>query len=125
MLDQMKGERDRSPNKSLLLQSSILLCLTMMGTVPSHGATVSGLGGHSCDAFMRRVEDQNEAAIDGYVSWAQGFISGYNWTNNANKDIKIGHGGLIIWVIDYCGTNPDKKYYEAIQIFVERHSKVP
>ncbi|MCI0401272.1 MAG: hypothetical protein L0Z68_08240 [Gammaproteobacteria bacterium] len=72
---------------------------------------------------MQRLESQNEAAIDGCVSWAQGYISGFNYTDNEKKGIIIEYGALIIWLIDYSGANPTKYYYEALQEVIDQHAR--
>ena len=55
------------------------------------GQTMSGNGAKQCADFMQAVQLNSESAINGYISWAQGFISGFNWSNVQGRDVVIDH----------------------------------
>ncbi len=41
--------------------------------------TVSGSGARRCGDFLEAVRHNSGVAINGYLSWAQGFISAHDW----------------------------------------------
>ena len=54
--------------------SLYLLLAVSLGLSPLAGAaTISGAGGKTCGAFMEGVKLKSDVAINGFISWAQGF----------------------------------------------------
>lgn len=96
-----------------------LLGLTAL---PSAAGTVHGIGSRDCEAFMRAVEIQSNEAIDAYISWAQGYLSGFNATNDRRADIRIDHGSLTYWLIGHCGGSRQTKFFEAVQTLVSQQA---
>ena len=91
---------------------------------PVAGATtISGAGGKLCGAFMEGVKLKSDVAINGYISWAQGFISGFNWSNVKGKNVAVDHGALTYWLMDYCGANPKTPFYDAMQQFIGENAQ--
>lgn len=88
-----------------------------------HSQSVFGVGTRDCSAFSFAIaQDSNQSlAIDSFLSWAQGFISGFNAGNSRAVDIAIDHGGLVHWLGAYCSTNPDIPFYQAIQETIGVH----
>lgn len=85
--------------------------------------TMSGIGARKCHDFLAAVDTGQKQAIDGYVSWAQGFISGFNWINEDERDLAVDPGSLTYWLVDYCGANRSDAYFEAVQAFVRRNAE--
>ncbi len=85
--------------------------------------TISGTGARECSAFNFAIEQESNTAIDSFLSWAQGFISGFNAVNRDGSDIAIDHGGLFHWLASYCRANPDTPFYQAIQQMIGMHSR--
>lgn len=95
----------------------------MMGLVfPSPevlAATIQGIGGRDCTAFMRSTEIGSEQAIDAYVAWSQGYLSAWNDLNSLGSDVVVDHAGLVYWLTTYCGGKPETPFYEAIKAFIQ------
>lgn len=90
---------------------------------PVGAQTMSGAGGKQCGDFMQAVELNSETAINGYISWAQGFVSGFNWSNVKGADVLIDHGSLSYWLIDYCGGHRDVSFYQAVQALIGHQAR--
>lgn len=76
--------------------------------------TISGSGTRDCRAFNAAIERDSTTAIDSYVSWAQGFVSGVNAANRQGINIAIDHAGLFHWMARYCATHSDAALYAAL-----------
>ncbi len=76
--------------------------------------TISGSGARDCRAFNVAIERDSTTAIDSYVSWAQGFVSGVNAANRQGINISIDHAGLFHWMARYCATHSDAALYAAL-----------
>lgn len=85
--------------------------------------TISGFGGRKCADYLGAVEKGQKAAIDGYVSWAQGYLSAWNATNAQRRDVQADPDGLTYWLIDYCGQARGDAFYAAVQAFVAVHAR--
>lgn len=93
----------------------VLACTTLLGIHGNSGAqTISGAGTRDCRAFNIAVERDSTTAIDSYVSWAQGFVSGVNAANNQGINVSIDHAGLFLWMARYCTTHRDAALYAAL-----------
>jgi len=102
------------------------LALTMLlfavAPIPARAATISGAGGRHCGDFLEAIKLKSEVDINGYVSWAQGFLSGYNWLNSQGRDIAIDPGGLNYTLINYCEAHKDAPFYQAVKQLTGDHS---
>lgn len=83
--------------------------------------TVSGIGARECSAFSRALEIESEAAVDAYLAWAQGYLSGVNASAAGKLDVRIDHAGLLHWLATLCGGHPDAYFYEAAAAVVDAH----
>lgn len=99
----------------------LLLGLTMLCAASAQ--TVSGFGSRKCSDYLAAVSKEQKPAIDGYISWAQGFISAHNWLDPRRRDIAADPGGLTYWLVDECGRRPGQHFYEAMQAFIEAHAR--
>lgn len=61
------------------------------------------------------VRHNSEVALNGYISWAQGFISAHNGLKSQERDVIIDHSGLAYYLSDYCGGHPQASFYGAVQ----------
>ena len=98
---------------------AVCLVLSLFGVEALHAQTVSGIGTRRCEAFNRALEKNSEAAIDAYLAWAQGYLSGVNSHANLARDIQIDHGGLLHWLATQCKAAPRDLYVEALEGIVE------
>ena len=95
--------------------ASALVCMALLNVHDDADAqTISGSGTRDCRAFNLAVERESAAAIDSYVSWAQGFVSGVNAANRQGINISIDHAGLFHWMVRYCTTHHDAALYAAL-----------
>ena len=104
----------------------LIACLLALGIVSVPAAlsqTVSGAGTKNCRAFLQAAEMESKEAIDSYVSWSQGFVSGYNWANPARQEVRLDHAGLMHWLLQYCEANPNEKFYQAVQSAIALHAR--
>lgn len=83
---------------------------------------MSGFGAKRCSDYMSAVESGQKVAIDGYVSWVQGFIGGFNWTSQRREVPPIDPSSLTLWLIEYCGSNSGRFVFDAAQDLVETHA---
>ena len=98
---------------------TLCLTLSLFGAETLHAQTVSGIGTRRCEAFNRALEKNSEAAIDAYLAWGQGYISGVNTHADLTRDIQIDHGGLLHWLATQCKAAPRDLYVEALEAIVE------
>lgn len=99
-----------------------LICVALLTVQDKLGAqTISGSGTRDCRAFNVAVERESTAAIDSYVSWAQGFVSGVNAANRQGINLSIDHAGLFHWMAQYCTTHRDDALYAALAELVGLH----
>ncbi len=108
----------RSRALALMLFCSAMICAPTAGA-----ATISGAGGKRCGDYLQAINLKSEVAINGYISWAQGFLSGYNWLNRRGRDIAIDPGGLNYSLVNYCGTHKDTLFYKAVQQLTGEHAE--
>ena len=107
---------------SYLLVACALALSAVMAT-PSVAQTVSGAGSKSCRGFLQAAEMESKTAIDSYISWSQGFVSGYNWANPGRQEVRLDHAGLAHWLLQYCAANPTDKFYQATQAAIQLHAR--
>jgi hypothetical protein len=107
----MRIEMDR---KQTIVISAVI-CAALVFTVSAKGQTISGSGTRNCSAFGFALEQDSNIAIDSFLAWAQGFISGYNAGNRRGVDFAIDHASLVHWLAGYCAANPETPFYQAVQ----------
>ena len=91
-------------------------------TFHAEAQTASGVGAQRCSAFLTAAEQQSTSAVDSYISWAQGFISGFNWSHQQRAKVSIDHTGLTHWLLTYCTSNKYARFYEAVQNTINTHA---
>ena len=104
----------------------VLICYLVATTVapaPAPAQTASGIGTTRCDDFMAAVERGSQPAVDGYLSWAQGYISGFNAANAARRQVQIDHVGLGQWLVDYCAGHGHNRFFEAVNDAIAVHAR--
>lgn len=115
--------RTRRANVVPTLTAICWFTLLIANVTPLSAQTVSGMGTRTCEALLEAAERESKEAIDGYLSWAQGFISGYNWANPGRQQVRLDHGGLLHWLLQYCTSNKGDKYYQAVQTAITVHAR--
>jgi len=100
--------------KRLFLSLSLLFL-----SHPLAAATVTGNGAQSCGNFIGYINTDDKAGVDGFISWAQGFIAGVNWLDG--RDIHIDAGGLTYALVNECGNTPGKPFYQAVIAVVSHY----
>jgi hypothetical protein len=86
------------------------------------GYMVKGYGAKSCGSFVTAYVNERQDNIT-FLSWLQGFISGYNYFNQdgvsdvAPTDIN----GLEQWSLNYCRAQPTQDISAAAISFVKAH----
>lgn len=98
---------------------SMLLVAAIAGGQAANAQTAAGVGARSCDAFSRALGQDENVAIDSYVAWSQGFISGFNWANVRERNVQIDAAGIINWLGAFCAANPTHRIYSAIQELIQ------
>lgn len=110
--------------KVLCVQRAILLfCVIYCATNVASAQTISGAGARECSAFSAAVERDSVAALDSFMSWSQGFTSGINASGNSSADIAIDHGGLFLWLAQFCAAEPNATVYEALSEMIGLNSR--
>ena len=104
------------------LRIGLLITFAALGTEIC-AQTISGAGTRDCSGLLTAAELESAEGVDAYLSWGQGFISGFNWSNTAGVEVRIDHAGLLHWLLAYCTSNPGTPFYEAMQEAVNRHAR--
>jgi hypothetical protein len=102
------------PAVSLNRLFTIILLLSGWVSTAS-GQTISGIGTKECGVYIQAVKLKSDEAINGFVSWAQGYLSGFNATNSDGRDVAIDPGGLNYWLTNYCSAHQNEAFYSAVQ----------
>ena len=72
-----------------------------------------GAGTATCEQYLKISKD--EAKKELFLSWAQGFISGLNLTNNADLLGEFGNSEILTaWLEQYCKKNPLEQFDAAV-----------
>lgn len=102
-----------------------LYCLTLALALPlaAPAAVVSGIGSRDCEAYMRAVEINSREAIDAYIAWGQGYLSGYDDARPGSLQVAVDGDGLNYWLIDYCSAHREHSVYEALKAFIARQAR--
>jgi hypothetical protein len=77
--------------------------------------TISGNGAKECGVYIQAVKVKSDIAINGFVSWAQGYLSAVNATGTSSRDIAIDPAGLNYWLTSYCGSHQNDSFFSAVQ----------
>jgi len=104
-------------NRRVLI--AFIAVLVLAHAPGSAAQTAAGAGARPCSAFTLAAREDATVALDSYVAWAQGFISGFNWANARRLDIRVDAPGLLAWLGDYCAANPGHRLYTAVQALIE------
>ncbi|MGE0482531.1 MAG: hypothetical protein AB7Q81_00180 [Gammaproteobacteria bacterium] len=106
---------------------AVALCLLCVGAPPpasaADGTTASGIGARPCRAFSDALERDSAIALDAYVSWSQGFIAGFNWSNARQVKVEVDAAGIINWLGQYCATNPQARVFTGVQELIRLNAR--
>ncbi len=99
------------------------LAAVLIASMASEAQTISGSGTRDCSALNFAIDQDSDVALDSYLSWVQGYISGFNATNHRNIDIAIDHAGLFHWLANYCRANPRTPLHQAVREMIGIHAR--
>jgi len=115
--------RPMAPNgagRQTLVQLALVAALLAASTGQcAFAQTAAGTGARSCSAFDAALAQDENTAIDSYVAWSQGFISGFNWSNVRELNVRIDAAGIITWLSAFCTANPESRIYNALQELIQ------
>ena len=101
----------------------IATLLTVGAGQPASAQTAAGTGTRPCSAFNAALAQDENAAIDAYVAWSQGFISGFNWANVRERNVHIDAAGIITWLGAFCMANQERGIYKAVQELIQLEAR--
>lgn len=90
-------------------------CVWFVLAAPASAQTISGGGAKQCGDFIQAVTLKSDVAINGFISWAQGYLSAYNAINPEGRDVAIDPSGLQYWLSDHCSKNREESFFRAVQ----------
>jgi len=97
---------------------ALLLCLGVLTHGgPAQAASALGIGTRDCAAFLQASEMDSTQALDGYVSWSLGYLTGRNAAATHGRQVVVDGGSLVHWLTAWCGTRSGTPIFEAIEIF--------
>lgn len=100
------------------------MMLIMAMPINAEEGTVRGSGNASCSEYIKVVDGNwshplNALHFHGYISWAQGMISGYN--KYSGKDpVLLNTDEIKLALVDYCRANPEVTFAEAASVLIEQ-----
>ena len=109
-----------------VVHAGVVVTLFAIGLFNATGVgaqSAVGVGGRDCPAFTFALESDSEAALDAYVSWSQGFISGFNWSNAHGRNVHVDPAAIINWLGQFCAANPDSAVFAAVQELVHLNAR--
>ena len=103
--------------RASVVSAAIILFVGMTSEVGAQ--TISGVGTKECGVYIQAVKLKSDVAINGFVSWAQGYLSGFNATNADGRDVVIDPAGLNYWLTNYCSAHQNEAFYLAMQQLIK------
>ena len=97
--------------------------LLACGAAAANAQTISGAGTRPCSAFNTAATQASSVALDGFVSWSQGFISAFNWANVRQQDMRIDPAALTAWLAEFCAADPSQPVYRGVQELIARNAR--
>lgn len=97
---------------------TLLLSLaTLFHWGPAQATSAMGIGTGDCSAFLRAAEAGTTQALDPYVSWGLGYLTGRNATVTHGRQVVIDGGSLAHWLTAWCGRHGESPIFEALETF--------
>ncbi len=97
---------------------ALILCLPALLTwEPALATTAMGIGTRDCTAFLRAREIGSEQAIDSYVAWGLGYLTGRNAAMRGRRPVLVDGGGLAHWLSAWCKQNPAAPVFDGLETF--------
>ncbi len=105
----------------------ITLCLCLLLSVNINAAEPLGTGKNTCQDFIKVVDGNwshplNALHFHGYISWAQGAITGHNQNSNANA-ITVDADTIKFALIDYCRNKPDAAFANSVYNIIDTNGQ--
>ena len=98
---------------------ALFVCL-MGGSVNAERVKIYAWEDMSCSAWAASAEHKNQRLA--YVSWIQGFVSGYNWAataGQADAGDALSYATIVLYLDKYCRENPLKHMVGGTKELVE------
>ena len=98
---------------------ALFICL-MSGSVNAERAKFYAWDDMSCGAWAASAEHKNQRLA--YVTWIQGFVSGYNWGTpgrQAEAGDALSYATIVLYLDKYCRENPLKDMVGGTMELVE------
>jgi len=101
----------------------LIFALSLVATVATADYAIRGEGNFTCPDYVS-ARQTNNAKLYSSISWVQGFITGVNYQNALPEglDSFIGQDlattSLVIWLEDYCRSNPQDYLADAAEAFI-------
>ncbi len=102
---------------------AVMALVAMLSAPAVRAQTVSGIGARECRALSFALEKESDAAVDAYVAWAQGFISGFNWSNVRRQDVRIDAVAILDVMARYCAANPGHHVHAAVRELIRLNAR--
>jgi hypothetical protein len=101
-----------------MIRLALLSCIaTLALPAPVQATTAMGIGTRDCTAFLRAREIGSEQAIDSYVSWGLGYLSGRNAASRGKRPVFVDGGSLVHWLGAWCEDHTSAPIFEAMEAF--------
>jgi hypothetical protein len=97
------------------------LCSVYMTTYEHNGVPAHDDDNHSEEIHL--IEDDAEHYVTSdYITWLQGYLSGYNIHEFAGENIasKASVGGMLNFLYRRCSEHPDDAFYTVLPLLLER-----
>ena len=108
----------RAINKYMKKFILIIFIFIYSNTIFSH-EKIKGIGLSKCVTFTSAsIEDK---VI--YISWMAGFMTSHNILKHKLHAKNITYNRSQIWVESFCYNNPNKKFKEAVESFINEFTK--
>jgi len=99
----------------------VLLLLALVAPLPATAATAMGIGTRDCTAFLRASEIGSEQALDAYVAWGLGYLTGRNAGNSGGREVVVDGGSLVFWLGAWCAEHREAPIFEALEDFARQN----
>ena len=125
----MNARRRPSQARGLLTRLAALVvfglpvCSGLLLPPTSSAQTVSGIGARPCETFIIAGEQASNDALDAIINWSQGFVSGFNWSNVRQADVRLDHAAIALALGDYCAHHPREPIYRGLQAIIARNAR--
>jgi hypothetical protein len=98
-----------------------LLAIALCFSTPVGATTAMGIGTRDCTAFLRASEISSKEALDAYVAWGLGYLTGHNAYASRGREVVVDGGSLVYWLGDWCASHREAVIFDALEEFVRQN----